>query len=532
MNMKKVFFFIVWMCQFGGNILGQNWAGPDTTSCGELGVVIGSNDPCPGCCYFWSPTIGLSDHKIKNPTAKPKTETIYSVTVTDSNLRLKGTDQVTVGLSFGEMRFNPDFLVQGSDESEVHATLLKLGDVDQPSEIVWDIFGPTLNCEYTPQGLGAIYTPGNLYGEILVEARKVSVPGCFVQETLAVNNGVKDVWAIDPDHMTRIAKTGETLVLINHEEVIIHAIPNPGGFEDGIPDWKPDSYGSTTPADGDDYFLISQDLDFSDVTSDYIAGDEPDFQPKVSVIRKPPQTTLTTNLVAPGFAALATSIKNLIQFKKVTHVNPACGDLSPFSVTITTPTLKFNKTLVEIHADPGLSYKREVTGEVAFSVAGRMYHPVLTKNIQSKYFNFSVCSKLFAEFSGGLSSNIKVIKDPSLPDSTWRPEAASNELMALTIAVGGGLELGIAPMGYLFTAKGKISTSFKSILYFEELHLKCKGILYPATVKVEAKIQKLTDPGKYEDLALGLGNLSAEFQIFDPIVSPVWDIMDLNPYDE
>lgn len=86
MSMKRVLLFLVGMGWWVDHSYSQNC---DTTTCGELGVVIGSNDLCEGCCYIWSPTVGLNDYTIKNPTAFPKTETIYSVTVMDVTWLLK-----------------------------------------------------------------------------------------------------------------------------------------------------------------------------------------------------------------------------------------------------------------------------------------------------------------------------------------------------------------------------------------------------------------------------------------------------------
>jgi hypothetical protein len=179
---------------------GQQWAGPDKSSCGELGVVIGSSDPCPNCCYSWTPVEGLDDANIKNPTARPKTTTIYTVKVVGANLQAMGNDEVKVAVDFGEMVLSPEFLIQGSEESMSHVYLRKLGDVDQPSEIAWTFNGPTLGCEISPEGVDAIITPGNFYGDVTVRASKVSVPGCYVEGKLPVNNGVKDVFAIDADH--------------------------------------------------------------------------------------------------------------------------------------------------------------------------------------------------------------------------------------------------------------------------------------------------------------------------------------------
>lgn len=508
--MKIVVLIIVVLLCWTSNSFGQNWAGPDTTTCGELGVVIGSNDPCEGCCYIWSPTIGLSDHTIKNPTAKPTTETIYSVTVTDANLRLKGKDEVTVGLSFGEMFFSPDYLIQSSEESIVDAVLLNQVGVNSSADILWDILAPTLGCEIEPEGTGARITPGNFYGDIIVQASKVGTPGCIVKESLPVNNGVKDVWATDPEHTHRIAKTGETLYVISHEPVKIEAFPNPGGFAEGVPDWKPDTYGSNTPADGQSNIMISETIGLDDVISEYIAGDEPDFKPKVTVVRMPPQETDETTLTLPVIDDLLEGLGNLLKFKDQPAIDPPCGPLYPFSMTLTTPTIKFNEQIVEKYGTPRLSRKKELALEMELAVAGRLFHPVFTKSFTSKFFNVTLCSRLFIEATSNLAANIKIVKDPSLADSSFQ---AVNPEIVWGFGVGGGAEFAFQPPGYLVSAKAKISAGVKCTFTYESEKLQAKIKVSPAVTKVEAKIQSIGNMGQFEDLGWGLGNFSRELEL-------------------
>ena len=106
--MRYSFIIVLLSYQF---VAAQQWAGPDGVSCGELGFVIGSQDPCPDCCYIWSPAEGLNCTDCKNPRATPKSKTTYTVIVTDKNLSWKKTDAVVVDVVFGEMQFTPDHLV-------------------------------------------------------------------------------------------------------------------------------------------------------------------------------------------------------------------------------------------------------------------------------------------------------------------------------------------------------------------------------------------------------------------------------------
>jgi hypothetical protein len=253
-----------------------------------------------------------------------------------------------------------------------------------------------------------------------------------------------------------MAKTGETLYLINHDPVIIHAIPNPGGFASGVPNWQPDANFSNMLPDGEDYGIVIQEINFSEIVSEYRAGDEPDFKPKVTVVRKPPSPVETTSLVLQGFNEVKTEIENLFKFKKAEAVVPACGDYSPLFVTVNNPTFSWAQTEVEKYNDPGLDTKNEISGTFGFVAGGRIYHPFLTRSIEIKAFNFFVCSKLYAELSGELSTNVKVTSDPSKPDYSWIPDNPTAEVISLKLTIGGALEFGAAPPGYKFSLSGKI----------------------------------------------------------------------------
>jgi PKD repeat protein len=66
-------------------------AGNDVTICGGASTQLNASG---GTSYSWSPTIGLSNPNIANPTANPNTTTTYTVTVTNGNC--SSTDQVVV----------------------------------------------------------------------------------------------------------------------------------------------------------------------------------------------------------------------------------------------------------------------------------------------------------------------------------------------------------------------------------------------------------------------------------------------------
>jgi hypothetical protein len=74
-------------------------AGPDASICEGGSVVIGGDPTAmggtPPYTYSWSPTTGLDDPTLANPTASPAVTTTYTVTVTDSNGETD-SDEMTV----------------------------------------------------------------------------------------------------------------------------------------------------------------------------------------------------------------------------------------------------------------------------------------------------------------------------------------------------------------------------------------------------------------------------------------------------
>jgi len=74
-------------------------AGMDAEICAGGSTAIGGSPAATGGAtpymYSWSPTTGLNDASLPNPTASPATTTTYTLTVTDAN-GCTATDQVTV----------------------------------------------------------------------------------------------------------------------------------------------------------------------------------------------------------------------------------------------------------------------------------------------------------------------------------------------------------------------------------------------------------------------------------------------------
>ncbi|MEZ4908769.1 MAG: hypothetical protein R2771_14255 [Saprospiraceae bacterium] len=69
-------------------------AGADVDFCNGGSVQLDASNSI-GTTFSWSPTTGLSDPNITNPTANPATTTTYTVTVSNDG-RCPDTDDVTV----------------------------------------------------------------------------------------------------------------------------------------------------------------------------------------------------------------------------------------------------------------------------------------------------------------------------------------------------------------------------------------------------------------------------------------------------
>jgi hypothetical protein len=482
----------------------QQWAGPDKEACGDLGVMIGSSDPCEGCCYLWTPNTNLSCTDCKNPMANPLTTTEYSVVVTDHNLRKIGSDVVKVTTVFTEMLFTPDHLVQDDSEAKVTASILDKGNVDLPAEISWNIVPPFLGCMIEQNGLNAEITPGPQFGKVIIKASNLNVPGCFVEEELPINKGVKDVLAVDLTAPSeRIAKNGETLYVLDDAAVHIEAIPNEGGYPEGLPDWQQDSYNSQTPPDEDwsvDMFEMLPENFIESRTSQYIAGELPEGNPKVTVVRKKQALLEETPINLLGIDTLDKLVKKY--FKFLDEPEFPCGSPAPFNIAIDIVGAKIKASEVEGYNSPLLGTKKEVTFAAGLTASGRIYHPALTKTLAIKVFggeDVVLCTRLFAELLGTLEVNLPFIQSDSLQDNTWN---VSDPSLTAGFGISVNLEVAFYPPGYMFDASAKASSKFEiTFTYVRSLQqIQYKVKITPATATIKLNIKYESNPGKYEDL--------------------------------
>lgn len=513
---------IFWSCVANAQ-QGSDWAGPDKLSCGEEGVSIGiGSDPCPDCCYNWTPAEGLSCTDCKNPVAKPQTKTKYTVTVVDQHLRWKETDDMVVDLTFGEMNFTPDHLEQGTEDL-VTARLLKNLNNDP---ITWDFGSADLGCMIDPMGaFEASIRPGTQYGEVIITASNDNEPGCIVKKTLPINNGVKDVWAIDPDSPNRIAKNGQTLYVFGQEAVIIRAIPNEGGFANGNPDWKEDSHGSVTPTDGQETNIMSEGHTVLGNESDYIAGEDPDFMPQTKVIRK---TNVTTEQdVIAGVTALMNLIKDKLKFKGSGSTDAPdipCASPDPFKIDAATTSFKIKTTEVEKWNSPASATKFEAAFDATYGVTGKLYHPQFTRNVYIPGFGIDVCSQLYASAGSSVSVAFNLAKDPSKENDDWLPINIQGKF---GIKLGSGFVLTVVSPLYAASGSAEFSISLESVAEYQAVDNKLVSYISisPATCAISSTVYKVTDIGQYKKVFVGP---SAKIQIISGFKSDPVTIYDFN----
>ena len=506
-----VLLFYVWISELSAQ---TTWAGPDTASCGNKGVMIGSMDPCSSCCYSWTPVDGLSDPKIKNPIAKPRTKTTYTVVVTDENLSWKQTDAVEVDLDFGEIHFVPDHLEQGSTE----IVLGRLLNNKYDSPTTWSFDGPDLDCMIEPS-IGdedlATFHAGDRYGKLRVKVTKDSDPACFFIETLPVNSGVKDLIVVDPQHTGRTASTGDTLYLVGHGDVQLIAVPNEGGFDEGIPDYKPDQHGSNLPEDGVRIQTVTDDTDIAGNVSDYIAGDLPYNEPQITVVRVT-NSTNTTDL-SGSFVNIVNWWENLFNFSFITDgygpnqpYGSSCPPQSPPIAAAMALSVAKKETPVEKYNSPALGEKQEYVLDMGVTVTGRLYHPYFTRHAVIAGIGF--CRQLYCGMTYSNNFNIGVSKDESQANGDWKLDNPQVEF-GLSGEVGFTAAI-VSGTGYNLEGSGSATAGMKVVLGYDvgPKNLFGQFKLTPTTVKIEAKLVNETNMGETQPL---FNLLSKEVLLFE-----------------
>ena len=488
---------------------GIKWAGQDTVSCGEAGVMIGymGTDPkAANACYQWSPSTGLSCTDCRNPVASPKHRTQYTVKVVANDLSWSATDNVWVDLSMGEMKFNPPYLERGTNVP-VEAYLMKINS----TSIEWSILGDPLGCHITGNGATASISPGNTHGSITVQAENLETPGCIVKEEIDINVGVKDVEAEDVQNPGRIARNGETLYIINQDEVLIRAIPNEGGFDDETPDWKNDLLGSRKLEKGQVSGILSENHLLHPIAQ-YIAGKAPDFEPLVTVHRE--SVVATTVMIGLQDIPLVEKVKNTIDntnFNSPVKVGSLDVNFGPFEASLS--TIKVGK-----YKNPDYGYKVNGSLTVGMGIVGKLYYPPLTRTIN--VFTTTVMTEVYisAGISGTVSGELEY--DPS-KESPWSGQVTGK----VSFPFQGGIDGSTATTNYKVETTGNFNWTLDLVTYkpgdnqvfgyFES---------NPVTATIGFTVKSITDPAVKKRLKFGGSFTYKLFESFRSSDSVVYEI--------
>lgn len=388
-------------------------AGPDVTICSGSGALIGLEGQVvdPSWCIHWSPEAGLDDPRSARPKATPKNTLVYTVTVLTEDWEHITTDEVTVTVGFGGIKFTPPYLFQGSDATVQSELTINPDD----AEVTWSITGESLGCEINAE-TGEI-TPGDEFGTITVRATKVEDTNCFAEETIEINEGVKDVTARDVAHPGRIAKGNrDTLYLIGENHAIITAVPNASGFPQGYPIWHDDGSQDVIVLPPGTVTHHANLGGLLDVTHRFVAGSSPGFKPSVTVISY--NSTETVIDLSPLVNALTDKVKEVNdRLKEV--IGKKFPQVPNLNVEVNVASFKYKKAPAEKYNDPGWGYKYTVEAGGTLALSGRLYHPAFTQVFDVDLLGISAGTELYLEPIFEASLVGAAIKDPSKQNPDW-----------------------------------------------------------------------------------------------------------------
>ncbi|HMQ77397.1 MAG TPA: PKD domain-containing protein, partial [Flavobacteriales bacterium] len=174
--------------------IGQAWSG--VVDCGSVPVTYS---------YSWSPTTGLSDPNIANPTANPGSTTTYTVTVTQNGQPgCVGTDQVTVTVATPNGAGSDGAITVCSDAAPFDLFTLLTGATTGGTWIAPG--GATVGATFTPgSDPSGIYTytvttgapcPGNDQSIVTVTVTDLPDPGTDGSITLCSTDAPADLFAL------------------------------------------------------------------------------------------------------------------------------------------------------------------------------------------------------------------------------------------------------------------------------------------------------------------------------------------------
>ena len=482
---------------------GQNWAGPDQSVCGSSeGVFIGLEGADPQNCYKWSPTTNLEGDPCQaRVLVKPEETTTYSVTVTGPNFSFTQVDEVVVDVDFGNIQFTPGFTEPDSMSNQSTAMVANNPGNHPHQWLIVEPLAQRLGCSIDPTT--GVISGCKEAGEITVRAQRTDFPVCKAEATFRVNTGVRDVEARDLStaNGNRVAKTGETLVLVDRNPVEFKALPNdneqfglnditwtgPGAPSNGAPLWE-------------NFDIFPQSFTVS-------ANDK-----SVNVERK---NTISITVPSPNFALFSLLQSGLEKFKPTRPWNqvPGAGTCSPFTPTALNTSDSYIQNNTNKYNSPEEGTKHTLSTSAAFEATGRMCFPPPYSSLPNPFGYYYT----YAFLTGSLGGTISGSKDEGAADTTWNMNTVT---VTGAFTAGIGADFGISVPGDIFVIAGSVtgSATLSTTLRYVSPNIEGQVKLEPLVVSgsLSAWITSPNDP---------IIGVSGRYNIMDPYVSDWVSIM-------
>lgn len=160
-------------------------AGPDTSLCVGGGQIKLSANYQGATSYKWTPSTGLSNANISNPTATVTTSTVYYVTATDVNgCKAQDSVVINIGVDLGLTMAFSDVSCNGGNDGQATVTT---SSTNSPFSYLWD--DPNAQTTAIANNLTA-----GVYKVIVTDAN-----GCSDDTSLSINEADPLIVSISPD---------------------------------------------------------------------------------------------------------------------------------------------------------------------------------------------------------------------------------------------------------------------------------------------------------------------------------------------
>lgn len=482
-------------------LIAQNWAGEDQSLCGSSeGTYIGLENAPSEYCYTWSPTTGMEgDPHQARVIVKPEETTTYSVTVTGANFSFMQVDEVVVDVDFGAVEFTPGFAnPDGSSGQSTAVVTNNPGNEDH----TWSILEPAgperLGCSIDPNT--GVISGCNMSGEITVQAQRTDFPVCKAEKKFRVNTGVRDVEArdISTDNGNRVAKTGETLILVGRNGVNFKAIPNENeqfGFDDF--DWT----GPGVPTTG----IPSWNSTLGTPTELTVSANDK----TVHVERRQTTEFALSNPLGNLVPLLQSGLLKFKPVREYSGLDDIGSCFPPFDPDDSPEfALNYKRETTNKYNSPEEGYKYTIEGVVSLGATGRMCFPPPYSSAPNPFGFYYT----YAFLSGTVKLVASGSKDEGAMDQTWN----WNTLVAEgEIKAGLGADFGASLPGNIITVNGSIKGSTAIVLtaQWNKPHVEGKIKFEPLIVEGEFAVW-VTNPNDPI-----IGPVSGKYNVVDPFES-------------